>query len=130
MSQEQEIYDDLGQLGSLVMLGTLVAAVDGEFDESEFDSIINSFVKFAKEDAATPEHFSEILEKVTSAHKTLGTFEAKIQFAIAVLNLFKSMFDADLRKAILATYNDVAMADLEMHPNEAALLGLYAKHLL
>lgn len=126
----QEIYDDLGQLGSLVMLGTMVAGVDGQVDESEWDGIISSFVKFANEDAATPEHFGKIMEKVNKAHKSLETFENKIQYATTVLNTFKSAFDADLRKAILGAYNDIAMADLEMHPNEAALLGLYAKHLL
>ena len=36
----QEIYDDLGQLGSLVMLGTMVASVDGSFEESEFAEIL------------------------------------------------------------------------------------------
>ena len=126
----QEIYDNLGQLGSLVMLGTMVAAVDGSFEESEFKSIVDGFVKFANEDAATPEHFGKIIEKVNKAHKSLETFENKIQYATTVLNTFKSAFDADLRKAILGAYNDIAMADLEMHPNEAALLGLYAKHLL
>lgn len=126
----QEIYDDLGQLGSLVMLGTMVAAVDGDFDDSEFDSIINSFLKFAPKDAGTPEHFAEIMEKVTNAHKSLETFENKLKYAVAVLNTFKSMFDADLRKAILGTYNEIAMADLEMHENEARLLGVYAKFLL
>jgi len=126
----QEIYDDLGQLGSLVMLGTMVAGVDGSVEDSEFESIIGAFVKFANEDAANPEHFGKIMEKVHNAHKTLETFENKIHYATSVLNTFKRDFDADLRKAILGAYNDIAMADLEMHPNEAALLGLYAKHLL
>ena len=126
----QEIYDDLGQLGSLVMLGTMVAAVDGSFEESEFESIVNGFVKFANEDAATPEHFAKTMDKVKNAHQTLGTFENKVKYAATVLNTFKSTFDADTRKEMLGVYNDIAMADLEMHPNEAALLGLYAKHLL
>jgi len=126
----QEIYDDLGQLGSLVLLGTMVAGIDGQVDQSEWEEVIGTFVKFAKEEAATPEHFGEIIEKVNKAHKSLETFENKIQYATTVLNTFKSAFDADLRKAILGAYNDIAMADLEMHPNEAALLGLYAKHLL
>jgi uncharacterized tellurite resistance protein B-like protein len=126
----QEIYNDLGQLGSLVMLGTMVAAVDGSFEESEFESIVDGFLKFAKEDSATPEHFAKIMDKVQNAHKTLETFENKVNYAAAVLNSFKSKFDADTRKAILALYNDIAMADLEMHPNEAALLGLYTRHLL
>jgi uncharacterized tellurite resistance protein B-like protein len=126
----QEIYDDLGQLGSLVMLGTMVAGVDGSVEDSEFESIVSAFVKFANEDAASPEHFGKIMEKVQNAHKSLETFENKIHYATSVLNTFKRDFDADLRKAILGAYNDIAMADLEMHPNEAALLGLYAKHLL
>ena len=126
----QEIYDDLGQLGSLVLLGTMVAGIDGQVDQSEWEEVIGTFVKFANEEAANPEHFGKIIEKVNKAHKSLETFENKIQYATTVLNTFKSMFDADLRKAILGAYNDIAMADLEMHPNEAALLGLYAKHLL
>lgn len=126
----QEIYEDLGKLGSLVMLGTMVAGVDGTVDESEFESIVSAFVKFANEDAATPEHFGKVMEKVRNAHKSLETFEKKIHYATSVLNTFKKDFDADLRKAILGAYNDIAMADLVMHPNEAALLGLYAKHLL
>lgn len=126
----QEIYNDLGQLGSMVMLGTMVAAIDGSFEESEFDSIVDGFLKFAHEDAATPENFKRIMDKVQNAHKALGTFENKVNYAASVLNTFKSKFDADTRKAILGVYNDIAMADLEMHPNEAALLGLYARHLL
>ena len=126
----QEIWDDLGQLGSLVLLGTMVAAVDGDFDEKEGEAIIHTFLKFANEEHNSVDDFKRIMDKVANAHKGLGTFENKVKYAATTLNTFKANFDADTRKAILGAYNDIAMADLEMHPNEAALLGLYAKHLL
>ena len=126
----QEIWDDLGQLGSLVLLGTMVASVDGDFDEKEGEAIVQTFLKFANEEHNSVDDFKRIMDKVANAHKGLGTFENKVKYAATTLNTFKANFDADTRKAILGAYNDIAMADLEMHPNEAALLGLYAKHLL
>lgn len=126
----QEIWDDLGQLGSLVLLGTMVASVDGDFAEEEGSAIVQTFLQFAPEEHNSVDDFKRIMNKVSSAHKSLGTFENKIHYATTTLNTFKAKFDADTRKAILGAYNDIAMADLEMHPNEAALLGLYAKHLL
>lgn len=126
----QEIWEDLGQLGSLVMLGTMVAAVDGDFDEKEGEAIIQTFLRFANEERNSVDDFKRIMDKVANAHKSLGTFENKVKYAATTLNTFKALFNADTRKAILGAYNDIAMADLEMHPNEAALLGLYAKHLL
>lgn len=126
----QEIWDDLGQLGSLVMLGTMVAAVDGDFDQKEGEAIVQTFLRFANEEHNSVDDFKRIMDKVSNAHKSLGTFENKVKYAATTLNTFKANFDADTRKAILSAYNDIAMADLEMHPNEAALLGLYARHLL
>ena len=126
----QEIWDDLGQLGSLVLLGTMVAQVDGEVAEEEGSAIVQTFLQFAPDEHNSKDDLFRILDKVMNAHKSLGTFENKIDYALTTLNTFKAKFNADTRKAILGAYNDIAMADLEMHPNEAALLGLYAKHLL
>jgi uncharacterized tellurite resistance protein B-like protein len=126
----QEIYDDLGQMGSVLMLGTMVAAVDGEVDKKEMESLINVYLNLTSSEEPSPEHFGEIMEKVSAAHKSLETFENKLKFAATVLNTFKSSFDEDLRKALMQEYTAIASADFEVHENETALLGLYAKHLL
>jgi uncharacterized tellurite resistance protein B-like protein len=128
----QQIYDQLGDLGSLVMLGSMISGIDGTVHDSEWKAIIETFVQFTdhENDDESVEHFNNVIENINKAHESLGTFENKMEFAKTVLNTFKSSFDEDLRKAIFASFNDIAMADLELHPNEAALLGLYAKHLL
>lgn len=126
----QEIYDNLGQMGSVLLLGTLVAAVDGEVDRKEIESLAGAYLKLTSNEEPSPEHFGEILGKVNSALESLGTFEEKIQFATAILNTFKRDLSDDIRKALLQEFTAIASADLKMHENETALLGLYAKFLL
>lgn len=128
----QEIYEELGQLGSLVMLGSMISAVDGNVDDSEFEAIIETFLKFTDHENTdeSVKHFGEIIDKVNKAHESFETFQDKISFAASVCHTFKNIFSEDMRKALFASFNEIAMADLELHENEAALLGLYAKHLL
>lgn len=126
----QEIYNEIGDLGSLVLLGINIAGIDGSIEESEVESIVNSFLKFAPDDENSVEHWENLLGKVNKALETLDTFEKKMGYSLTILNHFKENYPAETRKAILAEYNNIAMADLEVHPNESALLGLYTKHLL
>jgi uncharacterized tellurite resistance protein B-like protein len=126
----QEIYDDLGDVGAVFMLGLLVAGIDGDVDEKELDSLANTYNKMTSDEEFSTDHLKEVIEKVNAASQALGTFENKLNFAVAVLNTFKKKYDEDVRKALMHEYTAIASADFEVHENETALLGLYAKHLL
>lgn len=126
----QEVFDNLGQLGSVVMLASMVAAVDGSIEESELEAVGNSFAQFVSDEADNLDNFKKIWGNVLQAHQDLGDFQGKLEFAVNVLKHFKEIFDEDTRRAMLVEFSKVAMADGELHDQEAQLLGLYTKFLM
>ena len=46
----QEIYNKLGDIGTLALIGVEMARIDGKVADEEFDAIGNAFVRFASEE--------------------------------------------------------------------------------
>ena len=126
----QEVFNNLGQLGSVVMLASMVAGVDGNIEDSELEAVGNSFARFASDEADNLENFKRIWGNVMQAHQDLGDFKGKLDFAVNVLTHFKEIFDEDTRRSMLVEFSKVAMADGELHDQEAQLLGIYTKFLM
>jgi len=126
----QEVFNNLGQLGSVVMLASMVAGVDGNIEDSELEAVGNSFARFASDEADNVENFRRIWGNVMQAHQDLGDFKGKLDFAVNVLTHFKEIFDEDTRRSMLVEFSKVAMADGELHDQEAQLLGIYTKFLM
>lgn len=126
----QEIYDDLGQMGSLMLLGVLVASVDGEIDDSELDTLTSTFVRFANEEAQTAEYYGDLLNRVVQAFKRLDTIENQVNYAVLVCNTLKRDLSETMCRELYGEFSKMAMADGELHENEATLLDIYKDHLL
>lgn len=130
MRSNQEMYDDLGELGSILFLGTLVAGVDGSVEESELEAVGNSFARFASNEADNIDNFKRIWGNVMKVFNELGDFETRFNFAVQVLRHWKDHFSEDTRKAMMLEFVKVAGADEVLHENETKLLGAYAQILL
>jgi len=130
MRTNQEMYNDLGELGSIQFLGILIAGVDGSVDDSELEAVGNSFARFASNEADNMDNFKRIWENVMNVFTELENFENRFNFAVEVLRHWKDKFSDDTKKAMMLEFVKVANADEELHDNEAKLLGAYAKILL
>lgn len=130
MRTNQEMYDDLGELGSILFLGVLVAGVDGSVEDSELNAVGNSFAKFASEEADNVDNFKAIWGIVMKVFQELGDFQTRFNFAVEVLRHWKGKFSEDTRKSMMVEFVKVAGADEVIHENESKLLGAYAQFLL
>ena len=118
----QEIFDDLGEMGTLMLLFIEMAGADGEVTEDEIGTLVSAGSNFTDQDL---EPFIDSALKVRS---TLGT-EERIAYLAAGLDLFAGKFPADMKKGILIELAKIAKADGAIHNNESALFKMAASYL-
>lgn len=118
----QEIFDDLGEMGTLMLLFIEMAAADGEITEDEIDTLVDSGSNFTDRDL-TP-----FIDSALKVRTTLGAKE-RVAYLGAGLDLFADNFDADMKKGILIELAKIAKADGAIHNNESALFKMAASYL-
>jgi uncharacterized tellurite resistance protein B-like protein len=118
----QEIFDDLGQMGTLMLLFIEMAGADGEATEDEIDTLCESGSNFTDQD---------LIPFIDSAIKVRNTIEAKqrVEYLGAGLDLFAKELSADMKKGILIELAKIAKADGAIHNNESALFKMAASYL-
>ena len=118
----QEIFDKLGEMGTLMLLFLEMGVADGEFTEDEFVSIIESASKF------TDQEVDRFLHSAVEVAKSLS-FEERVAYLNAGLAYFAGKFPANMKKGILVELARIAKADGAIHDNESALFKMAAAHL-
>ena len=118
----QEIFDKLGEMGTLMLLFLEMGVADGEFTEDEFVSIIESASKF------TDQEVDRFLHSAVEVAKSLS-FEERVAYLNAGLAYFAGKFPANMKKGILVELARIAKADGAIHNNESALFKMAASHL-
>jgi uncharacterized tellurite resistance protein B-like protein len=118
----QEIFDDLGEMGTLMLLFLEMAGADGKFDESETEAIVDAASNFTDQD------LRPFINDAIRIRKAIS-FEERVAYLNAGLAYFAGKFPADMKKGILVELATIAKADGAIHDNESALFKMAAAHL-
>ena len=118
----QEIFDDLGEMGTLMLLFIEMAAADGEIAQAEIAAIVNGAANFTDNDIVP---FIDNAIKI----RTALTVEARINYLSAGLGYFAGNLSADMKKGVLVELAKIAKADGVIHDIESKLFKLAASYL-
>jgi uncharacterized tellurite resistance protein B-like protein len=118
----QEIFDDLGEMGTLMLLFLEMAGADGEFSEAEIGTVLESASNFTDHDV------DQFVQNALGVAKAL-TFQERVDYLNAGLAYFAGKFSAEMKKGILVELAKIAKADGAIHDNESALFKMAASHL-
>jgi uncharacterized tellurite resistance protein B-like protein len=110
----QEIFDDLGEMGTLMMLFLEMATADGECSKEELETIFESAANF------TDQNVEQFLRNAIRVAKTLS-FEDRVSYLNVGLEFFSEKFSAEMKKSILHELAKIAHSDGTIHDNESSL---------
>lgn len=118
----QEIFDDLGEMGTLMLLFLTMASVDGEITDAEASTVFDSALNFTDDDLAP---------HIQSANKVANSisFEERINYLKVGLSYFAEKLSTDMKKKIYVELVKIAKADGVVHDVEGALFKMAASHL-
>lgn len=100
----QEIFDELGEIGTLLALFLEMGASDGHLDENEIGSVIHEMMKFTNQDLSP---FVQSASKIRSKVGPIGM----VKYLSAALDSLAEYFSLETKKAILESLREVAYAD-------------------
>jgi hypothetical protein len=118
----QEIFDKLGEMGTLMMLFLEMAAADGQFTDEEIGTVLDAASNFTDKDV------EPFVGRAVEVAKSL-TFQERVDYLHAGLAYFAGKFPADMKKGILIELARIAKADGSIHDNESSLFKMAASHL-
>jgi len=118
----QEIFDKLGEMGTLMLLFLEMAAADGKFTDEELETVIDSASNFTDQDVGI------FVQRALEVAKSI-TFEERFAYLDAGLAYFAGKFSAELKKGVLVELAKIAKADGTIHNNESALFKIATGHL-
>ena len=118
----QEIFDKLGEMGTLMLLFLEMAGADGKFDESETEAILDAASNFTDEDLIP------FIDSAIKIRKSIS-FEERVAYLNAGLAYFAGKLSANMKTGILVELAKIAKADGAIHNNESALFKMAASHL-
>lgn len=118
----QEIFDDLGEMGTLMMLFLEMASTDGEISTEEAETLYESASNFTEQDV------HPFVESAMRVAKTLS-FNDRVDYLNAGLAHFSDKFSAEMKKNILIELAKIANADGSIHDHESSLFKFAASHL-
>lgn len=124
----QEIYNKLGDIGTLTLIGVEMARIDGEVDQKEYAAIGNAFLRFASEEKQNKESFDNLIKDVMEVIHGFESFEDKESYVESALLHMTKKYEKDLRNAMLEEISNIAHADDELHDHEAGLLNLCKRY--
>jgi uncharacterized tellurite resistance protein B-like protein len=118
----QEIFGDLGQMGTLMLLFIEMAGADGEVTEDEIGTLVDSGSSFTDQDLVP------FIDSALKVRNTIGS-KQRVEYLGAGLDLFAKELSADMKKGILIELAKIAKADGAIHDNESALFKMAASYL-
>ena len=112
----QELFDKLGELGTLMLLFLEMMTADDEVHDSEMDKMYDLAQNFT----SNPEPH---INNAIAVHVALS-FESRVAYLRSGLTYFSSKFDEDVKKNILSSLALIATADGEIDANEKGLFDM------
>lgn len=125
----QEIYNELGDLGTIIFIAHEMLHADGEVHDDEINALLKIFGFFVSDKNKTPEYFKATFDGVIGIYEHFEDFDAKISYLHTSLDFFKSRFDNHTKENILHAIHAMGEADGEWHANELALYGICSHYL-
>jgi uncharacterized tellurite resistance protein B-like protein len=116
----QEIFDKLGEMGTLMALFLEMGAIDGQLDQSEIDQVLEVSTLF------TDQNVMPFIQLAVGLRKEVGQMGV-LKYLQASLSYFGDKFDEDTKKGILLSLKSIANADGVIHENEKLLFDLAVK---
>ena len=118
----QEMFDDLGEMGTLMLLFLEMASTDGEISTEEAETLYESASNFTDQDV------HQFVLNAMRVGKTLS-FSDRVSYLNAGLAYFSEKFSAEMKKNILIELAKIANADGSIHDHESSLFKMAASHL-
>ena len=118
----QEIFDELGEMGTLMLLFIEMAAADGEIAKAEIGAIVDGASNFTDHD------IMPFVDNALKIRKSLSV-EARINYLAAGLGYFAGNLSADMKKGVLVELAKIAKADGVIHDIESKLFKMAASYL-
>jgi uncharacterized membrane protein YebE (DUF533 family) len=118
----QEIYNRLGEMGTLMALFLEMGAIDGHLDDSEINQVIKVSELFTNQD------LKPFIDSAIEIRNEIGQKEV-INYLKAGLTYFGDKFDEETKQGILIALKSIAQADGVIHGNEKLLFDLAVNNL-
>ena len=118
----QEIFDKLGEMGTLMSLFLEMGAIDGHLDQSEIARVIEVSQNF------TDQNVLPFIGLALDVRKEIGQMGV-LKYLKSGLAYFGNKFGTETKKGILIALKSIAKADGVLHENEKVLFDLAVKEL-
>ena len=118
----KEIFDKLGEMGTLMSLFLEMGAIDGNLDQSEIDQVLRVSKSFTDED------LMPFITMAVELRKKIGQ-KGVLNYLQAGLSYFGNNFDDEMKKGILLALKSIANADGVIHENEKVLFEIAVNRL-
>lgn len=118
----QEIFSEIGEMGTLMLLFLEMAGADGEVTKSEIENVLLAGAMFTDKD---------LIPNVDAAIKVRNSigFKERVAYLTAGLGYFAENLSAETKTDILLAMAAIAGADGVIHNNESALFKMAASYL-
>ncbi len=118
----QEIFDEIGEMGTLLLLFIEMAAADGEVTEEEANLVVKAATCFTDNDV------SDNIDAALKFRNSL-TMEARVGYLAAGLGYFAGNLAAETKTNILYSLAVIADLDGSVNNSESALFKMAYSYL-
>ena len=121
--ENEKNYENLGQIGSFMLVGVEMMAADGKLLEVESSALIDGYVALSGENA-TKEHLDATMLRVHAVRNSFADFETKLGYIKYSMGRLGSETSDDLKNGIIGLLAGIAEADGDVDDNEIGLLAI------
>lgn len=118
----QEIFKDLGELGTLMLLFLEMAATDEELTDEELKAVLDAGASFTDKDLRPHLDSALIFSESVS-------FQERVAYLNAGIKYFSVGFTAETKKGILTGLAKIAKVDGTIHEHEDELFQMVKMNL-
>jgi len=118
----QEIFKDLGELGTLMLLFLEMAATDEELTDEELKAVLDAGASFTDKDLRPHLDSALIFSESVS-------FQERVAYLNAGIKYFSVGFTAETKKGILTGLAKIAKVDGTIHEHEDELFQMVKMYL-
>jgi uncharacterized tellurite resistance protein B-like protein len=118
----QEIFKDLGELGTLMLLFLEMAATDEELTDEELKAVLDAGASFTDKDLRPHLDSALIFSESVS-------FQERVAYLNAGIKYFSGGFTAETKKGILTGLAKIAKVDGTIHEHEDELFQMVKMYL-
>ena len=119
----QEIFKDLGELGTLMLLFLEMAATDEELKDEELKAVLDAGASFTDKDLRPHLDSALIFSESVS-------FQERVAYLNAGIKYFSVGFTAETKKGVLTGLAKIAKVDGTIHEHEDELFQMVKMNLI